>query len=228
MLWQPHIIADIEFLTTEEGGRRTTFTAEQYGCPFGFKGEYFECRVDLSSVGPLPPGGHARVPIRFFHPELVLSRLVPGSSFTLWEGKTIGRGKVVDVVRSDEAIWPAQADDRSPFAPVRRPPPQQQTGGQMGPKTEELLAILDELAALFRRTGNGHWASWLETSAMSIRSGDLAGVLNLMSAYGGMGSLSDVVLDFGYGEAANQRLSDLRSRAWNLAEYLRRNAVVEA
>jgi len=91
-------------LTPAEGGRRTVLTAEQYGCPLGFEGEYYECRVDLSTVGPLAPGGRARVPIRFFHPELVVPRLAPGASFTLWEGKTIGRGKVVDVMSTVDAV----------------------------------------------------------------------------------------------------------------------------
>lgn len=103
MLRQPHVIAEIELLTTDEGGRRTVLTAEQYGCPFSFEGEYFECRVDLSAVGPLAPGGRARAPIRFFHPELVVPRLSPGASFTLWEGRTIGRGKVVEVVETVDA-----------------------------------------------------------------------------------------------------------------------------
>jgi hypothetical protein len=104
MLWQPHLIADLKLLTTEEGGRRTVLSADQYGCPFGFEGEYFECRLDLSNVGPIAPGGHAQVPVRFFHPELVVPRLAPGTSFTLWEGKTIGLGTVVEVVDAHDAV----------------------------------------------------------------------------------------------------------------------------
>jgi len=43
LLREPHLIADIEFLTTDAGGRRTVLSVEQYGCPLGFEGEYFEC-----------------------------------------------------------------------------------------------------------------------------------------------------------------------------------------
>src|SRR2546423_750063 len=104
MLWEPHILADIELLTTDSGGRSTTLSAQSYGCPLGFEGAYFECRLDLSEVGPLDPGDRARVPIRFFHPELILPRLTRGSEFTLWEGKTVGRGTVVELLYGRSAL----------------------------------------------------------------------------------------------------------------------------
>ena len=65
------------------------------GGSLGFENEYFECRLDLSEVGSIPPGRHARVPVKFLSPELIVPRLSVGSTFTLWEGKTIGRGRVV-------------------------------------------------------------------------------------------------------------------------------------
>lgn len=104
MLWEPHLIAEIELLTTEDGGRRTAITAESYGCPVGFEGEFFESRLDLSEVGPIAPGGRVRVPVRFFHPELIVPRLTTGSSFTLWEGKTIGRGTVISFHNAESAV----------------------------------------------------------------------------------------------------------------------------
>jgi hypothetical protein len=96
----------------------------------------------------------------------------------------------------------------------------------MEPKTEELLSILNDLEGLLRSRDDAHWASWIGTSARTMHSGDLAGVRHLLSVYWEMGSFSDVVLDPTHGEAANKELSRLRSRAWELADDLRRNAVV--
>ena len=97
MLWTPDAIAEIELLRTEDGGRQTAISVPQYGCPLGIGDEYFDCRVDLTEVGEVPPGGKARVSIKFLHPESVKPLLKPGVEFTLWEGRTIGRGRFMDV-----------------------------------------------------------------------------------------------------------------------------------
>ncbi|HSP15846.1 MAG TPA: hypothetical protein VLV78_13955 [Thermoanaerobaculia bacterium] len=99
MIADPDAIVDIELLSPEDGGRRTPIAADSYGCPIRFEDEYFDCRMDLSGVGALPPGGGARVPLKFLNPDLIVPRLEPGSKFTLWEGKTIGQGKVVALLR---------------------------------------------------------------------------------------------------------------------------------
>ena len=97
MLWQPDLLADVELLTTAAGGRRAPIGVEQYNCPFGFAGEYFECRIDLSDHGTLAPGARARLPVKFLRPDLILDRLAPGAAFVLWEGRDIGKGTVVQV-----------------------------------------------------------------------------------------------------------------------------------
>ena len=98
MLWQPDAIIDLELLPTEIGGRSIPTPPTFLGCPFGFEGEFFDCRLDFTDIGPMSPGTNARVPVKFLSPALVLPRLRAGSSFTLWEGKTIGRGTVVEVM----------------------------------------------------------------------------------------------------------------------------------
>jgi hypothetical protein len=95
----PDAIVDIELLSPHDGGRHTSIAADSYGCPIRFEDEYFDCRMDMSGVGALSPGGSARVPVKFLNPHLIVPRLQPGSKFTLWEGKTIGQGKVVAVLR---------------------------------------------------------------------------------------------------------------------------------
>jgi hypothetical protein len=97
MLWTPDIIASIDLLATREGGRAGPTPAHSFGCPLEYENEYFDCRLDLSDVGPLVPGTEARVPVKFLVPEHVLPRLYVGAQFTLWEGRTIGRGRVVEL-----------------------------------------------------------------------------------------------------------------------------------
>jgi hypothetical protein len=89
----------------------------------------------------------------------------------------------------------------------------------MGPKTKLLIETLEELTSLLRARGETHWVIWLESDLQRLRASDLYGVTHLLSAYGGMGSFNDLVLD--------ARASDLRSRAWSLAKGISREAVIE-
>ena len=64
-----------------------------------------------------------------------------------------------------------------------------------------LLAVLDEAAALLAAHGEHQWAAWLEGDRRRIAQGDLTGLDHLVSAFGGMGSLNDVVFDTRNGNA---------------------------
>jgi hypothetical protein len=95
----PHILAEIRLLPTEAGGRKGPTPPDVFVCQMG-GGEYFEMRMDLSSIGSLSPGSTARVPIRFSHPEYINFLIQVGTEFALSEigesGK-IGGGKVLEV-----------------------------------------------------------------------------------------------------------------------------------
>ncbi len=97
MPWKPDAIVEIELLPTDKGGRCTPISVPQYGCPCGIGGEYLDCTLDLTEVGEVAPGGKARVPIKFLHPEFARPLLKAGVPFTLWEGRTIGHGRVMEV-----------------------------------------------------------------------------------------------------------------------------------
>ena len=105
----------------------------------------------------------------------------------------------------------------------------------MGPKTQSLIETLDEMVSLLRRHGEAHWATWLESDRSRIRAGDFSGVTHLLSAYGGMGSFNDLILDPTNGHLVdagdvgrvNASLSVLKSRAWSLATDISREAVIE-
>jgi len=98
-------IARISLARTEEGGRRTPISAATYPCPVFFEGvpelsaHGYDCRIALSDLGrPISPGDTVdEVAMAFLSADEVLPHLRPGVTFTLWEGKTIGRGTVLRV-----------------------------------------------------------------------------------------------------------------------------------
>ena len=105
----------------------------------------------------------------------------------------------------------------------------------MGPKTTQLLTLLDEIARLLRSVGEDHWAVWLEKDAAWIRASDAYGVAYFLQAFGGMGSLNDVYIHpvnrhpvtESDAAAVNERLREWRRRAYELAEDIRREADIE-
>lgn len=102
----------------------------------------------------------------------------------------------------------------------------------MGPKTIELIAILEELEDVLQAQEDVLWKGWVTNSRSRLMASDYSGIEKLLSAYGGMGSFNDLVVGYyqkdgithqrkGYGEA-NQVLSKLRNKAWKLATEIKR------
>ncbi|KAH0444371.1 DUF6966 domain-containing protein [Paraburkholderia fungorum] len=97
----------------------------------------------------------------------------------------------------------------------------------MSSEIEALTEMLREAEALLRSYGQVHWADWLAKDARLIRLHDGFGVEHLLSAYGGMGSLNDVVLQRIGGGASvlvphddNERFDELRCEIYELAKRL--------
>ena len=98
---------------------------------------------------------------------------------------------------------------------------------------DELLKILDEIIQLLEADGEQHWSKWMRQSRDRLQNADYSGIEHLLSAYGGMGSFNDLVICQGYenGEfrlkdgyvEKNDRLSELRSKAWELADAIQRD-----
>lgn len=57
-----------------------------------------------------------------------------------------------------------------------------------------LAAKVRDLAALLHEEGQDNWARWLDNDARRIDTRDIYGVRHLLSAFGGMGSLTDLPL----------------------------------
>lgn len=87
-------VLDISMLSTAEGGRSGPTPPMQFGCIFELQGDYYDCRLDLSEVGPLSPGQRATVPVAFLHPEDVLPRLRTGDFCSLREARVIATARV--------------------------------------------------------------------------------------------------------------------------------------
>lgn len=93
-----------------------------------------------------------------------------------------------------------------------------------------LLAALHEASALLAKHGVDGWAAWLSEDGQRIASHDRYGFDHLLMAFGGMGSLSDVVFHPLNGNACgddvdrwdNTRLDVLRGKLFAEATALRR------
>jgi hypothetical protein len=95
-------------------------------------------------------------------------------------------------------------------------------------KTQQLIAILEQIENLSVIHGEQHWSAWITRDIMAIRKYDAQGIGHLLSAYGGMGSFNDLRLcaanghRIGESEAieVNDTLSALRSKAYTLAKEM--------
>ena len=85
----------------------------------------------------------------------------------------------------------------------------------MGPKTKQLIDVLDKLTLLLGQEDEKHWANWMSSVQNLIVAGYFRGIEKLLSAYGGMGSLNDVYLK--NTSLANDDFSTFRETAWKLA-----------
>lgn len=97
----------------------------------------------------------------------------------------------------------------------------------MSPNIETLANLLEEAATVLRSYEQAGWADWLAKDAKHIRALDGYGIEHLLSAYGGMGSLNDVVLQRNNGVDVtmdfndNERFDNLRSEIYDLAKMCR-------
>jgi hypothetical protein len=94
---------------------------------------------------------------------------------------------------------------------------------------QQLLEALADLVALLREYGESAWAAWLDRDRQWIQRGDAYGLEHLLGAFGGMGSLNDLLLHPANGhpvapdriDLINNQLQALRGQCWRLATDLR-------
>jgi len=89
----------------------------------------------------------------------------------------------------------------------------------MGPKTKELVTVLDKLIVILNNDENYHGANWMAQALTRINDSDFSGIEKVLAAYGGMGSFNDIYLT--KITKSNEQFSILRSRAWELATAIK-------
>lgn len=100
----------------------------------------------------------------------------------------------------------------------------------MGPKTEELVIVLEELNDILGKYSVENWAQWMEKALTRIENSDFSGITHLLGAYGGMGSFNDLILSSHDAQQPkgttidqdNARLDELASKAYSLATDIKR------
>ncbi|MHC8401677.1 DUF6966 domain-containing protein [Pseudomonas sp. MDT1-17] len=103
----------------------------------------------------------------------------------------------------------------------------------MGPKTEELICVLDQLATALESDGDARWSLWMRKARALLLDSDYSGITYLLSAYGGMGSFNDLILGQSYDDGVvswksghvelNEKFDKLRNEAAQLADEIKRS-----
>jgi hypothetical protein len=102
--------------------------------------------------------------------------------------------------------------------------------GEFDIRYERLVAALDQASSLLEHHGETHWATWLRADRNRINDGDRYGLDHVLQAFGGMGSLTDLVFhpingnaaDQDVGERDTERLRELTGIVYVEARLLRR------
>jgi len=100
---------------------------------------------------------------------------------------------------------------------------------------ERLVRVLEELATVLADNGEPDWAGRVRTNVARTRRGDGSGVVDFLAAFGGMGSLNDVVFSPLNGNIASDpaaasvtsHFHALKGEAYDLAASLRRGGHVD-
>ena len=95
---KPDAIISVRFLLENEGGRQSAITGHTYGCPLMIDDHGFDCRFVLDGSTTFELGKEYEIGIKFLCVDLALNELEEGSNVTLWEGRTIAKGVVKQIL----------------------------------------------------------------------------------------------------------------------------------
>lgn len=90
---------------------------------------------------------------------------------------------------------------------------------------DHLASLIDQVVELLKAHGEEHWAGWMEADARAMRARDGWGLEHFLAAFGGSGSLWDLVFhpmngnaeSDAEGRAATERLHELLEEAHPIA-----------
>ncbi len=111
-IYLPDIEAEIYFLTSEEGGRKTPAFSGIYRPQFTYDGNHWIACEDYIGVSEVHPGQTVTTELTFASPHYQLGKLYPGKEFLVCEGqKVVGRGKVTKILNLENSAKEAAARD---------------------------------------------------------------------------------------------------------------------
>lgn len=104
-LSQPELEGEIYYLSEQEGGRRNP-VASGYRGQFYYNGRDWDAPQTLINKELCYPGETVKVRLQTLSPNFHVGQFYVGQSFEIREGtKTVGRGKITQVLRTDFNYW---------------------------------------------------------------------------------------------------------------------------
>lgn len=94
----PEIIVEITLLPSEAGGRESAILHGEYRGVLGVGLENFSVRFCIPLAEGFSPGQAQHFGVQFLIPEAALPHFPVGAAFTVWEGRIIGNGRVLEVL----------------------------------------------------------------------------------------------------------------------------------
>lgn len=90
----PHMQVKLKLLTTERGGREKGLPAGEYRGILSARGQHVSFRCAVPAAG-FALGETGTLDIEFLFPEMALPWFSASQEFNLWEGGTVGYGRVL-------------------------------------------------------------------------------------------------------------------------------------
>lgn len=95
----PDIEAEISLLEAEDGGRLGAILRGEYRGVIGVNAEHFSVRFAVEGDVDFGLGSSKFVGIQFLFPDAALPHFSTGTRFTVWEGGTVGLGRVIKILK---------------------------------------------------------------------------------------------------------------------------------
>ena len=95
---EPEIVVEVTLLPSEAGGRQGPILQGEYRGVLGVGAENFSVRFFVPIPGGLSSSQTHRLGVQFLVPQAALPHFQVGTLFTVWEGRIIGNGKVLEVL----------------------------------------------------------------------------------------------------------------------------------
>jgi translation elongation factor EF-Tu-like GTPase len=101
--YPPDVEAEITFVPTEEGGRKTP-ALSGYRPQFYFGGFDYDADQEYPDVESVAPGQTARAYLRFLSPDYIVGQVFSGMEFQVREGaRVVARGRVTKILHLEES-----------------------------------------------------------------------------------------------------------------------------